>query len=97
MLVAGPVDEATAAVGLVGPVDDGGTGLVDTEGKGGEFKAKEDSGVFLSSRLSHFIPGNLLSLRLGVGNLPRRELLQPVMTIVVPQTATTKTRVQFVR
>ena len=79
-MIAGPVEEATAAVGLVGPVDDGGTGLVDTEGKGGEFEAKEDSGVFLSSRLSHFIPGNLLSLRLGVGNLPRNRKVAPITT-----------------
>ena len=97
MVAVGPVDEATAVVGLVGSVDDGGTGLVDTEGRGGASEARDDSGVFLSSLWSHFIPGNLLRLRLGVGNLLRRELLQPVMTIVVPQTATTKTRVQFVR
>lgn len=97
MVAAGPVDEATVVVGLVGAADDGGTGLVDTEGRGGASEARDDSGGFLSSRLSHLIPGNLLRLRFGVGNLPRRELLQPVMTIVVPQTATAKTSVQFVR
>ena len=77
------------------PTCDAGVGLLDVEGKVGESEASAASGASLLLRFNHFIPGNLL--RRGLGNLLSLELLQPVVAMVNPQAATTKTRVRVVR